>query len=261
VGLLKKKMKRKCISTSLIRANKELIYTLPYAKHYELTFFKSEDIEIIQRFLNERNSTFGIHAPFIFRYKEIHPNPTSLNDELRDDTFKKNIECAHLAKNMGAQYIVIHYPNAMQKEDWRAEKKVVDSSTKHLTELREIIDIRIENVYFNDSFHSAEDFSWLLKESNATLCLDIGHLLLDSEQYEFDVVKFIDTLEEYISEVHIYYADIETYQKCHHAPWGDSKEFLRLLDRIRYLDCDFTIEASNDCKSGLEKLFEYWEGL
>ncbi|MEN3041873.1 MAG: sugar phosphate isomerase/epimerase [Fervidobacterium sp.] len=252
-------MRRKVISTSLIRANIEKLNDLPVSKHYELTFFKENDLSKILEFLHAKNAAFGLHAPFIYRYKQVHPFPTSTIDELRKDTYEKNCNCAILGKNIGARYVVIHFPNAQQSENWIAEQKIVYEATEVIFRLNQIIPVRIENVYMNDYFHSPEDYTCFVKQTNTTLCIDIGHLLIDSEIYNFDPVEFVDKCAEYISEFHLYYADLEIYNQCHHAPWGNSKNFLRLLDFIKDFECDFTVEASNDCNDGLDKLLSYVE--
>ncbi|MCX7654840.1 MAG: sugar phosphate isomerase/epimerase [Fervidobacterium sp.] len=252
-------MGRKVISTSLIRANIEKLNDLPSSKNYELTFFKENDLSKILEFLHTKSATFGLHAPFIYRYKQTHPFPTSTIDELRKDTYEKNYNCAILAKNIGAEYVVIHFPNARQSENWIVQQKIVHEAVEAISQLNQIIPVRIENIYMNDYFHSPEDYTWFTRQTNTTLCVDIGHLLIDSEIYNFDPVKFIDKCAEYISEFHLYYADLNVYNQCHHAPWGDSKDFLRTLDFIRNFKCDFTVEASNDCKEGLEKLLRYVE--
>ncbi|MGC9772253.1 TIM barrel protein [Fervidobacterium islandicum] len=255
------KRKRKCVSTSLIRANVSLLKTLPNSMHYELTFFKKEDLPVVLDFLNEKGATFGIHAPFVFRYQAVHPNPTSLSTELRKETYEKNEQCCKLAKEIGAEYVVIHFPNAKQTENWLKDKNILKEAIEHVRNLSNYCQVRIENVYYNEYFHNAKDYRWFLEQTGTTLCLDLGHLLLDSERYGFSTVEFVDVVEEYISEVHLYYADSKVYEKCHHAPWGCSAEFKILLERIRSLNCDFTLEASNDCQEGLEKLIAFWEGL
>ena len=254
---------RKGISTSMIRANIEKIETLPVSSHYELTFFKQQDVETVLNFLKKRNATFGIHAPFIYKYKETHPFPTHLLEDLRIDTYITNVFCGKFAKNIGAEYIVIHFPNAKQKDNWKKEK-IVNQAINHIVNLNRIIETRIENVYLNDYFHNPQDYVWLAKETNTRLCIDIGHLLIDTEYYMLDPIDFLNQTIEYTKEYHLYYADIETYNKCHHAPWGDSLQFKKILEliaQVKKLDIDLVIEPSNDCPNELSKLLEYWEAV
>lgn len=258
-GEIVRKTKRKVVSTSLIRANIDKLNELPPSQSYELTFFKEHDLERLLNFLKDKNATFGLHAPFIYRYMEVHPFPTSLNKVLREDTYQKNKTCALLGKNIGAEYIVIHFPNAKQSENWIKNKSVLKDAIAHITEINKMIPVRIENVYMNNYFYSAEDYISIAKETNTKLCIDIGHLLIDSEIYNFNPIKFIDKCKDFIDEFHVYYADLEIYSQCHHAPWGHSEQFYALLHFIKDFECDFTIEASNDCKEGLDKLLNYIE--
>ncbi len=252
--------KRKGISTSTIRANILKIHELPLMELYELTFFQKQDLDILKEFLEKRGKSFGIHLPFVFRYASVHPNPTSLDKNLRNDTYVVNIEGARFAKSFGAEYVVVHFPNAKQKEAWKDVYGIVMESLEHFYELNKIIETRIENVYMNDYFHSADDYLFVLKETGCTMCLDIGHLLIDSEVYNFDPVSFIEKLADLITEFHIYYADPRTYEECHHAPWGDSFNFNRVLDVIKEFDgVDFVAEPSNDCPKLLFKLMEFLE--
>ncbi|ODN30519.1 sugar phosphate isomerase/epimerase family protein [Fervidobacterium thailandense] len=256
-----KRERRKIVSTSLIRANAERLETLPQSEFYELTFFRPDDLEKVLNFLKARNARFGVHCPFIYRYAAVHPNPTSLDETLRKDTFEKNELCAGLSRKIGAEYMVLHFPNAHQKESWKKDEKIISEVLEHIATLNQLIEIRLENVYGNDDFHTPEDYIWLAKETGATLCIDVGHLLLDSEIYGIRPVDFILKCEPYISEVHLYYADIETYRRCHHAPWGNSKGFFEVLDVVKELSCDITLEAGPDCSEGLDHLLEFFESL
>jgi len=258
-GEIVRRTKRKVVSTSLIRANIDKLNELPTSQNYELTFFKEHDLERLLDFLKGKNAVFGLHAPFIYRYTEIHPFPTSLNKVLREDTYQKNKACVLLGRDIGAEYIVIHFPNAKQSENWIKDKSILKDAIAHITEINQIIPVRIENVYMNDYFHAPEDYISIAKDTKTKLCIDIGHLLIDSEIYSFNPIQFIEKCKDFIAEFHIYYADLEIYSHCHHAPWGDSKRFHDLLGFIKDFECDFTIEASNDCKDGLDKLLNYVE--
>jgi len=246
---------RKGVSTSIIRSDPHLLTTLPDADLYELGFFKREDLGTILSFF--KNKKFGVHAPFIYRYV-YHPAPTSLNIKERSDTFSINRKCAELSKKIGAEYMVVHFPNAFQKESWLPIYREVESEFCNLSTL---IPIRIENIYGNDHFHEAKDYKSFLENTNSTMCVDIGHLLIDSELYGFSPVNFVELLSDKISEFHIYYADLETYKVCHHAPWGNSKRFREILNFIKDMNVDFVIEPTTECKNGLERLLKYWREL
>ena len=247
---------RRGVSTSLIRSSVELIDMLPEAELYELGFFKPADLEVVVDFLKRRARPFGVHAPFILSY-DSHPSPTSLDPEKRGRTFSVNEICAHIARTLGAEYMVIHFPTAHQDEDWRI---LWNEVVAHVVKLSRIVRIRVENVYGNACFHSADDFRFFLTEAGVGMCVDIGHLLLDSEVYGFDPINFIERLSEFIEEFHIYYADPISYIKCHHAPWGERKIFREILEFIRSFDVDFVLEATPECE-GLDKLLSYWRGL
>ncbi|MCD6551270.1 sugar phosphate isomerase/epimerase [Thermotoga sp.] len=247
---------RKGVSTSIIRSNTDLLETLPQADVYELGFFKMEDLERVLCFF--AGKSFGVHAPFVYRYADHHPNPTSLNEEKRKDTFSVNRKCAELSRKIGAEYMVVHFPNAVQKENWLSIYKELE---REFSKLVEIIEVRAENVHGNDHFHGAKDYRIFLENTGCTMCVDIGHLLLDAEIYGVSPVKFIEELSDLIEEFHIYYADTETYKRCHHAPWGDSKNFFEILKFIKDIDADFVIEPTPECSEGLERLLEYWRDL
>jgi len=249
-------LKRKGISTSVIRSRVSLIEQLPEAQFYELGFFRREDLERIVEFFSGKR--IGVHAPFVFRYKNHHPAPTSLDEKERRDTYSVNRECALLARGIGAEYVVVHFPNAIQRENWLS---VYGEAVEHFGTLNEILPVRVENVYGNDHFHTARDYASFLRDTGCTMCLDVGHLLIDSKVYGFSARKFVEELADLISEVHLYYADLQTYKRCHHAPWGDSEEFLDLLEFLKGFDVDFVIEATPECADGLEKLFSYWRDL
>jgi len=247
---------RKGVSTSIIRSRPDLLETLPQADVYELGFFKMEDLERVLHFFSGRH--FGVHAPFVYRYVDRHPNPTSLNEEKRWDTFSVNRRCADLSKKIGADYVVVHFPNAVQKENWLF---IYEEVEREFSELATLARVRVENVYGNDHFHSAKDYRIFLENTGCKMCVDVGHLLLDAEIYHLSPVKFIEELSDLIEEFHVYYADFETYRRCHDAPWGELKDFFEILEFIRGMDVDFVIEPTPECSEGLEKLLEYWRDL
>ncbi|AEH51435.1 sugar phosphate isomerase/epimerase family protein [Pseudothermotoga thermarum] len=250
---------RKGLSTSIIRADVGKIDQLPWFSHYELTFFKQKDVEKVMRFLKERKASFGVHAPFVFRYCQVHPQPTSLNPTLRHDTLKKNQKCIELAKSLGADYVILHFPSAKQSESWL---DIYEDIVQEIACLKTNgIQIRIENVYCNDCFHTSNDYKDFLERTNLTICVDIGHLLIDSQIYGLDPVEFVESLKPFISEFHIYYADLIEYEKCHHKAWKNEKKFLQLLEYIRDIDADFVLEPSPECLEGFENLLKYLEEL
>lgn len=254
-------MRRKVVSTSLIRADVNRLAELPHAEHYELTFFKEADLPVVLDFLISKGATFGLHAPFIYRYVAKHPHPTTLDDSLRRDTYEKNRKCALLAKRVGAEYVVVHFPTAKQFDDWRSRREILDEVVREYASLNEIVPVRLENVYMNRYLYQPEDYRFFVECTGTTLCLDIGHLLIDSEVFGFSALEFLEKCEDIVSEVHVYYADVTTYERCHHAPWGESSTFLQLLEVVRDLDCDVTIEAGPDCPEGLGKLMSFFESL
>ncbi|MGC8821146.1 MAG: hypothetical protein ACP5PP_08635 [Fervidobacterium sp.] len=148
---------RKGISTSIIRANVEKLHTLPNSTHYELTFFKPHDLEVVLNYLKLKNATFGVHSPFVYRYKYTHPFPTALEPSKRLNTYNTNLACAKLASRIGAQYVIIHFPGARQFDDWR-KTNIINEAIRHIARMNQIIETRIENVYLNEYFHKPEDY-------------------------------------------------------------------------------------------------------
>ena len=245
---------RKGISTSWILSNSDLLYDLPKAELYELGFFKSKDLPKIREFLGKREASYGIHAPFIFSF-DGHPALTSTIEKQRVKNMMIMEKCASFSEKFGAEYMIVHFPNAEQKENWLY---LLPSVSDFLVNLNKKLNIRIENVYGNEYFHDSEDYLAFLRDVNLPLCLDIGHLLLDSQIFGFDPIKFVNRISEYIAEVHIYYADSNVYKKCHHKPWGESEDFLNALNILRELDADFVIEATPQCPDGFDQLMNFW---
>ena len=245
---------RKGISTSWILSNSDLLDTLPKAELYELGFFKSKDLPKIREFLERRKASFGVHAPFIFSF-DGHPALTSTFERQKKKTMMIMEKCASFSKEFGAEYMIIHFPDVKQKEDWLHS---LPNVSDFLINLNGKLNVRVENVYGNEYFHSANDYAAFLKDTNLPLCLDIGHLILDSQLFGFDPMKFIDKVYEYIIEMHLYFANLEAYKKCHHKPWGENENFLNILNALQELDADFVIEATPQCPDGFDQLMNFW---
>ncbi len=248
---------RKGVSTSIIKSNIDLLHKLPDADLYELGFFNAEDLDRIKSFINQKNTSFGIHCPFVYRFPR-HPHLTSMDNAKRKKTMEIIEKCAILSKDLKAEYIVVHFPDSYQNENWLM---LLDYIKSFLSHINHIIPVRIENVYFNKYFHSYRDYLRFFEDTEFTFCVDIGHLLMDAEYFRFNPLEFIKKTKNFISEFHIYYADIRSYKKCHHKPWKEDENFLRILNFIKSFDCDMVIEPTPYCNEGLDKLLIYWRNL
>ncbi len=257
-GIFLKKVKG--ISTSFVRANVDKLHTIPHFERYELTFFRDNDLPALKEFLASRKASFGLHAPFVYRYVNHHPYPTSLDKELRRDTFYKNFQCLKFAESLGADYVVVHFPTALQKENWYSDYFEIIDEFKTLKECAKV-QLRIENVYGNDFFYNCREYKDFLKKTELKMCLDIGHLLLDCNYYKFDPLEFIYFLKDFIVEFHIYYASFETYHTCHHKAWSTDFLFLEILDVIKDFDAEFVLEPSPECLEDFEKALEYLSNI
>ncbi|ANQ54458.1 MULTISPECIES: TIM barrel protein [unclassified Thermosipho (in: thermotogales)] len=231
------------VSTSVIRSDfrflKYFLEKFEDLDFYELGFLSPL---FVNNLFNLKKS-FGIHAPFIFKM-DFHPKLTC-NDY--HETFRKIRQSAFMAKYLSAKYLIVHYPDTLQLQDWKDNFKLLD-------ELKGIIKIRIENTFGNKYFYAAKDYKFLCEELGLTMCIDIGHLLLDERINPFD---FIEELSDFVEEFHVYYADDKTYKKCHHLPWSDNEKYINLLNFIKEFDVDIVIEATPDCK-GLDRLLNFW---
>ncbi|MBZ4650778.1 sugar phosphate isomerase/epimerase [Thermosipho sp. (in: thermotogales)] len=237
-------MQRLGVSTSVVKSDLRMIKYLTekfkFSNLFEIGFI---DPKYINNLNVIKGKSIGVHSPFIFKLKN-HPKLTHSDYHF---TFSKILRSAYFAKQIKSEYLIVHYPDALQNDDWNKNLFLLE-------ELSSIIKIRIENTYGNKFFYSEKDYKNLCQDLNLKLCIDIGHLLLDERINPF---KFIEFLEEYIEEFHIYYADKKIYKICHHKPWSENKYYIELLKLIMKLDADIVIESTPQCNKDLDKLLKF----
>lgn len=237
-------MRRIGVSTSVIRSDFRLINyyirKFNFANLFEFGFINPMYVHNIYVL---KNKSIGVHSPFVFKLNG-HPMLTRSN---YFETYSKILKSAYFAKNIGAEYLIVHYPDTLQNEDWKGNEIL-------LYELNKIIKIRLENTYGNKFFYSEVDYKRICGNLNLKLCVDIGHLMLDDR---INPIKFIDTLSDYIEEFHIYFANKLTYNLCHHKPWENDKNYLDLLEYIKNFEADLVIETTPECGENLDKLLNF----
>ncbi|ABR31437.1 xylose isomerase [Thermosipho melanesiensis] len=230
------------VSTSVIRSDLRFLgYFLKKFRSFDLFELGFLDPTFLNS-INNIKKPYGIHAPFIFKLSS-HPKFTSGDFE---ETFRKILKSALFARNLSAEYLIVHYPDTLQTKDWR-------SNFRLLEQLSNIIKVRVENTFGNSFFYKASDYRFLCKELNLGLCIDLGHLLIDDRLNPFE---FIEQLADFIEEFHVYYANSKTYKTCHHMPWYEDKVYIDLLRLIKSFNVDIVIESTPEC-NGIEKLIDF----
>lgn len=215
-------------------------------------------------FVKEQGLEFGIHFPLVKgRYGEFDPHPliSSFDPGVRSASFQAVRTALQEAKDLGAQYLLIHFPKPaiiqsdLDWSDWRFVQKgeviteesltpnkverIANISFARLQELSQEVGVRL--VLEMDILH-AWFYQGLIRRLYEScpglgLCLDTGRLHLQrATDPAFDIVTFVRSLSPWLTNLHLWTVSIGHNKRGGHHPllpelsdedgWGPMAELL-----------------------------------
>ncbi len=192
-----------------------------------------------------------LHAPF----NELFP--CAIDPKARDLAVERYRQAVALAKNYGAEKVVIHggYHPMIYYPQWYVEQSIV--FWKNFLQTTESLPIVLENVLEKEP-------NWLLEivegvhDPRLRLCLDIGHVNAYSD---IPVMQWLEILAPYLSHFHIHNNDGSWDT---HSPLDQGsipmKDWIKKA-RERCPDATFTLELA-ESESSVKWLLEncLWNG-
>jgi sugar phosphate isomerase/epimerase len=220
----------------------------------ELFIFGREELPEVRRALEEQQARFSVHAPVPRpRNYPYPPTWTFLNyaDEDRRNAYfalvQETVECA---ADLGADYVVVHYPGPITKtcEEVGLARlfEIANASADRLAELSARTGVPIHIEGFGPSPFLTSEFilSVLDRHPNLAYCFDVAHNHLADQRADLTYYEFLEALLPRLGSVHLWqtrhYDDYATYRHLPLHPsqspdegWVDIARVVRTVHQAR----------------------------
>ena len=214
----------------------------------------ARELPRLKRLVKQHNLEWSIHAPLI--QLDWYPRPPTwsfLCDTDRDKrelTMKMITLTMEQADELGAEYVVVHFPSPTSEESDEGGSKVEAIARKSCDRLAELslkrgISMHVEGVGAS-SLINAGFLKQVLKEYSPPLryCFDTAHTHLAAKHNGFDLYAFEVELLPYLGSAHLWNVrSKDDYLAFRHIPvhpsqsaengWVDIARVLQIMGSIR----------------------------
>ncbi|MDY6912623.1 MAG: sugar phosphate isomerase/epimerase [Chloroflexota bacterium] len=210
--------------------------------------FHPEEIPALKQKLLSTGVNRSIHSPLI--KPDWYPDPPTwsflcdVDKYSRKRTFKMVTETLAHAEDIGAEYVIVHFPVLCTDGSDEREDKLKSIAWKSCDELAELsvkrgVEIHIEGLgnspYLNDGF-----LIKALGQYPLRYCFDTGHMNLASQINGFDLYQFAEEIRPFVGSIHLWnnrghndyldfrHVSIHPSQEPEEG-WADIKKLLEVL--------------------------------
>ncbi len=210
--------------------------------------FPSEEAPALKRALLSMNLARSIHAPLI--RPDWYPDPPTwsflcdVDKDSRDLTFRMITETLAHAEDIGAEYIVVHFPTPCTDGAGERQATLESIAWKSCDQLAELslkrdMPIHIEGLV-NSPYLNTGFLSQALSEYHLRYCFDAGHMHLASQTNGFDLYEFAAGIAPFVGSVHLWNnRGNDDYLTFRHIPvhpsqdpgkgWADIRRLLEIM--------------------------------
>lgn len=223
-------------------------------KRVELFRFGREELEAVRRALDDQGVRFSVHAP-VPRPRN-YPYPITWTFLNYADADRRNLyfslvqETVECAAELGAEYVVVHYPGpitqACEEVGLARLFEIAHESADRLADLSARTGMPIHIEGFGPSpFLSSEFLLRVLeRHPNLAYCFDVAHNHIADQRAEISYYDFLDALLPRLGSVHLWqtrhYDDYATYRHLPLHPsqtpeegWVDIERVVRTVHRAQ----------------------------
>lgn len=207
-----------------------------------------EDMATLNKNLLDKDLRRSIHSPLI--RLDWYPDPPTwsflcdVDEDSRNRTFKMTTETLAHAEDIGADYIIVHFPIPSTDGAGESESKLKSIAWKSCDQLAELSEKRNVTIHIEGLANSPYLNNGFLTEALAQYplryCFDTGHMNLASKLNEFDLCEFAETIGPFVGSIHLWNnRGPEDYFAFRHIPvhpsqdpeegWADIKKLLEIL--------------------------------
>lgn len=223
-------------------------------KRAELFIFSRSELPEVKRQIEKQELTVSIHAPVPrptwYPYPPTWTFLNYLDPEKRNLYVRLVDETVEAAKDLGAKYVVAHFPGPLAEEDAGADIKklseIAFDSAARLADISDRYDVDIQIEGFGPSpFLNIEFVAEVLtRHPRLRYCFDIAHSHLAEQRQEIDYYGFLYDLLPYLGSVHVWQSrHVDDYLSHRHIPlhptqrpeegWVDVERVVRLVHEKR----------------------------
>jgi sugar phosphate isomerase/epimerase len=237
--------------------------------------FPAEDVATLKKQLLSQNLARSIHSPLV--KPDWYPDPPTwsflcdVDKDSRNRTFKMITLTLDYAEEIGADYIVVHFPICSTDAAGESQEKLLSIAWESCERLAELavkrgIPIHIEGLgnspYLNDGF-----LIEALSKYPLRYCFDTGHMHLASKLGIFDLYEFAEQVAPFVGSVHLWnnrgHDDYLAFRHVVVHPsqspergWADIKRLLEILKP----SCPIILENPLNYPKSLGN-YDYRDGL
>ena len=195
---------------------------------YSVYIKKDEDAVAIGKKARELGIELSIHAPYFI-------NLNSLEEEKREASKKRILECCRVGELLGAKAVVFHpgYYSKDKDEAYFTIKRGVEELMAQINKNKWKVKLAPETMGRVNVFGSLEEISRLVKETGCSFCIDFAHILARDKKVDYQ--KVLDLFPQ--KEWHVHFSGIvygekgeKRHRETHAEEW---KELLKNLPRDR----------------------------
>ena len=217
-------------------------------KRGEFYNYPPEDVAELKKELLKKDLFRSIHAPLV--KLDWYPNPPTwsflcdIDEDSRNRTFRMVTEPLAHAEDIGAEYIIVHFPVPCTDSSGESESKLESIAWKSCDQLAELsvkrgVSIHIEGLanspYLNNGF-----LTQALEQYPLFYCFDTGHMNLASQASNFDLYEFAEEIATFVGSIHLWNnRGVDDYLTFRHIAvhpiqypeegWADIKRLLEIL--------------------------------
>ena len=233
--------------------------------------FLPQSLPELKRAVLQHNLAVSVHAPLL--RTPWYPNPPTWSFLCDIDVAKRQLslrmiqETMGLAKDFGAEYVVVHFPSPSSTDvsgvDYARLREIAWQGALHLAELSRDYSLPIHIEGFGPSPFLRVDFlvEVIINFPGLLYCFDTGHMHIAAQRDGFDLYQFAQQLAPHIGSIHLWNnRSIEDYLAFRHIPvhpsqkpgegWVDIACILRLI-----------LPSNPSCRIIFESGFRYPEAL
>jgi sugar phosphate isomerase/epimerase len=215
---------------------------------------RATELPRLKRLIEKHKLSWSIHAPLV--QLDWYPQPPTWSflcdpdKDQRELTMKMILLSMEHAEELGAEYVVVHFPSPTSEEHNENKAKLESIARKSCDRLAESslkrkIPIHVEGVGATPLIN-AEFLTSVLKDYAPPLryCFDTAHTQLASLSNAFDLYEFEQELLPYFGSVHLWNTrgkhDYEAYRHIPVHPsqsaaegWVDIARVLQIMGPVR----------------------------
>lgn len=211
--------------------------------------FPPDEVDQLRKTLIDSDIAISIHSPLI--KPEWYPDPPTwsflcdVSQDNRNLTLKMISHSLSHAEEIGAEYIIVHFPIPSTDGDGESESKLESIAHKSCDQLAELsfkknMTIHIEGLgnspYLNSGF-----LLRVLQEYPLKYCFDTGHMNLASKTIGFDLYEFAESIAPFVGSIHLWNnRGVDDYLAYRHIPvhpsqdsqegWVDMERLIEILN-------------------------------